>query len=122
VAKAMAKTSTARRAARVRRAVRRAANGRLRLSVFRSSKHIYAQVIDDTGGRTVAAASSLDKGLREKLKSGSDIAAAGEVGKLVAERAVAAGISEVVFDRGRYLYHGRVKALADGAREGGLKF
>ncbi len=110
------------RAARVRRAVRKAANGRLRLSVFRSSKHIYAQVIDDTGGRTLAAASSLDKGLREKLKNGADTAAAGEVGKLVAERAIAAGVSEVVFDRGRYLYHGRVKALADGAREGGLKF
>jgi large subunit ribosomal protein L18 len=119
---AMVKTSTDRRAARVRRAVRKAANGRLRLSVFRSSKHIYAQVIDDTGSRTVAAASSLDKTLREKLKTGSDAAAAGEVGKLVAERALAAGISEVVFDRGSYLYHGRVKALADGAREGGLKF
>ena len=72
--------------------------------------------------RTLAAASSLDKGLREKLKNGADTAAAGEVGKLVAERAIAAGVSEVVFDRGRYLYHGRVKALADGAREGGLKF
>jgi large subunit ribosomal protein L18 len=118
----MAKNSTERRAARVRRAVRKAAKGRLRLSVFRSSKHIYAQVIDDTGGRTVAAASSLDKNLRERLKNGADTAAAGEVGKLVAERAIAAGISEVVFDRGRYLYHGRVKALADGAREGGLKF
>ena len=118
----MTKTSTERRAARVRRAVRKAANGRLRLSVFRSSKHIYAQVIDDTGSRTVAAASSLDKGLREKLKTGSDTAAATEVGKLLAERAVSAGVSEVVFDRGSYLYHGRVKALADGAREGGLKF
>jgi large subunit ribosomal protein L18 len=118
----MVNTSTDRRAARVRRAVRKAAKGRLRLSVFRSSKHIYAQVIDDTGGLTVAAASSLDKLLREKLKTGSDTSAAAEVGKLVAERALAAGISEVVFDRGRYLYHGRVKALADGAREGGLKF
>ena len=118
----MTKTSTERRAARVRRAVRKAANGRLRLSVFRSSKHIYAQVIDDTGSRTVAAASSLDKGLREKLKTGSDTAAATEVGKLLAERAVSAGVSEVVFDRGSYLYHGRVKALADAAREGGLSF
>jgi large subunit ribosomal protein L18 len=118
----MAKNTTERRAARVRRAVRKAARGRLRLSVFRSSKHIYAQVIDDAGGRTLAAASSLDKVLRENLKTGSDTAAAGEVGKLVAERAIAAGASEVVFDRGRYLYHGRVKALADGAREGGLKF
>jgi large subunit ribosomal protein L18 len=118
----MANQSIERRQARVRRAVRKAANGRVRLSIFRSSKHIYAQVIDDAGGRTVAAASSLDTMLREKLKTGSDTAAAGEVGKLIAERAIAAGISEVVFDRGRYLYHGRVKALADGAREGGLKF
>jgi len=118
----MANNSTERRQARVRRAVRKAAKGRLRLSVFRSSKQIYAQVIDDTGGKTVAAASSLDKTLREKLKTGSDTAAAGEIGKLIAERAIAAGVSEVVFDRGRYLYHGRVKALADGAREGGLKF
>ena len=90
--------------------------------MFRSSKHIYAQVIDDLGGRTLAAASSLDKGLREKLKTGADVAAATEVGKLLAERAVAAGIKDVVFDRGRYLFHGRVKALADGAREGGLNF
>ncbi|KAB2873852.1 MAG: 50S ribosomal protein L18 [Bauldia sp.] len=118
----MAKSTTERRAARVRRAVRKAANGRLRLSVFRSSKHIYAQVIDDVGGKTLAAASSLDKGLREQLKTGADAAAAAEVGKLVAERAVAAGVESVVFDRGRYLFHGRVKALADGAREGGLKF
>ena len=118
----MANITTERRQARVRRAVRKAAKGRVRLSIFRSSKHIYAQVIDDSGGRTVAAASSLDKTLREKLKTGADTSAAGEVGKLVAERAIAAGVSEVVFDRGRYLYHGRVKALADGAREGGLKF
>ena len=118
----MAKSTTERRAARVRRAVRKAANGRLRLSVFRSSKHIYAQVIEDVGGKTLAAASSLDKGLREQLKTGADAAAAAEVGKLVAERAVAAGVESVVFDRGRYLFHGRVKALADGAREGGLKF
>ena len=118
----MAKSTTERRAARVRRAVRKAANGRLRLSVFRSSKHIYAHVIDDVGGKTLAAASSLDKGLREQLKTGADAAAAAEVGKLVAERAVAAGVESVVFDRGRYLFHGRVKALADGAREGGLKF
>jgi large subunit ribosomal protein L18 len=118
----MANKTTARRAARVTRAVRAAADGRLRLSVFRSSKHIYAQVIDDVGGKTVAAASSLDKDLRAKLKTGADASAAGEVGKLVAARAVAAGVESVVFDRGRYLYHGRVKALADGAREGGLKF
>ena len=116
------KTSTERREARVRRAVRKAASGRLRLSVFRSSKQIYAQIIDDANGKTLAAASSLDKGLREKLKTGADTAAAAEVGKLIAERAVGAGVKDVVFDRGRYLYHGRVKALADGAREGGLKF
>jgi large subunit ribosomal protein L18 len=111
-----------RRAARVRRAIRKAANGRLRLSVFRSSKHIYAQVIDDAAGRTVASASSLEKNLRGKLKTGADAAAAGEVGKLLAERAVSAGVKDVVFDRGRYLFHGRIKALADGAREGGLNF
>ena len=115
-------TTTERRVARVRRAVRKAANGRPRLSVFRSSKHIYAQVIDDAAGRTLAAASSLEKDLRGKLKTGADTAAAAEVGKLLAERAVAAGIDAVVFDRGGYLFHGRVKALADGAREGGLKF
>jgi large subunit ribosomal protein L18 len=118
----MGMTTIKRRTARVRNAVRRAAKGRPRLSVFRSSKQIYAQVIDDTGGKTLAAASSLDKTLREKLKTGADRAAAAEVGKLLAERAVAAGVETVVFDRGRYLYHGRVKALADGAREGGLKF
>jgi large subunit ribosomal protein L18 len=118
----MVKTTIERRAARVRRAVRQAANGRLRLCVFRSSKHIYAQVIDDAAGRTVAAASSLEKDLREKLKTGADSAAAGEVGKLLAERAVSAGVKDVVFDRGRYIYHGRVKALAEGAREGGLNF
>jgi large subunit ribosomal protein L18 len=118
----MAHNSTERRAARVRRAVKKAAAGRARLSVFRSSKNIYAQVIDDAAGKTLAAASTLDKDLRGKLKKGSDREAAGEVGKLVAERAIKAGVSDVVFDRGRYLYHGRVKALADGAREGGLKF
>jgi len=118
----MIKTTAQRRAARVRRALRRAANGRPRLSVFRSSKHIYAQVIDDVGGRTVAAASSRDKDLREALKTGADTTAASEVGKLVAARAVSAGIKDVVFDRGQYLFHGRVKALAEGAREGGLSF
>jgi large subunit ribosomal protein L18 len=112
----------ARRIARVRHAVRMAAGTRLRLSVFRSSKHIYAQVIDDAGGKTVAAASSIEKDLRGKLKTGADTAAASEVGKLLAERATKAGVKDVVFDRGRYLYHGRVKALADGAREGGLNF
>ena len=111
-----------RRKARVRRAIKKAANGRPRLSVFRSSKQIYAQVIDDAQGHTVAAASSLDKDLREKLKTGADVEAATEVGRLVAERAVQAGIKEVVFDRSGYLYHGRVKALADAAREAGLDF
>ena len=115
-------TTTERRIARIRRSVKRAAHSRARLTVFRSSKHIYAQVIDDTAGLTLAAASSLEKTMRDKLKTGADTAAASEVGKLLAERAVAAGVSDVVFDRGRFLYHGRVKALADGAREGGLKF
>jgi large subunit ribosomal protein L18 len=118
----MATETKDRRIARVRRGVRAASHGRLRLSVFRSSKHIYAQVINDTEGKTLAAASSRDKDLREKLKTGADTAAASEVGKLVAERAKSAGVEAVVFDRGRYRYHGRIKALADGAREGGLKF
>jgi large subunit ribosomal protein L18 len=113
---------TVRRTAKVRRNVRRAAGGRARLSVFRSSKHIYAQVINDENGQTVAAASSLEKDMRTSLKTGADIVAAQAVGKLVAERAAAKGVKEVVFDRGGYLYHGRVKALADAAREGGLNF
>jgi large subunit ribosomal protein L18 len=111
-----------RRRQRVRRALRRAANGRPRLSVFRSSKNIYAQVIDDAAGRTLAAASSLDAALKTNLKTGADTAAAGAVGKLIAERAKAAGVEQVIFDRGGYLFHGRVKALADAAREGGLDF
>ncbi|MDA7946321.1 MAG: 50S ribosomal protein L18 [Hyphomicrobiaceae bacterium] len=110
------------RANRVRRSLRRVSQGRPRLSVFRSSKHIYAQVIDDTQGKTVAAASSIEKDLRKSLPKGGDIGAAQAVGKLIAERAVKAGIKDVIFDRGGYIYHGRVKALADGAREGGLKF
>jgi large subunit ribosomal protein L18 len=113
---------TARRQAQVRRAIRRAANGRARLSVFRSSKHIYAQVIDDTKGATLAAASSIDKEMRGGLKNGANVAAAKAVGKLLAERATAKGVKQVVFDRGSYLYHGRVKALADAAREAGLEF
>jgi large subunit ribosomal protein L18 len=111
-----------RRRQRLRFQLRRKSNGRPRLSVFRSGKNIYAQVIDDGEGRTVAAASSLDKSLREALKTGADKAAATAVGKLLAERAIAAGIKQVVFDRGAYLYHGRVKALAEAAREGGLDF
>jgi large subunit ribosomal protein L18 len=115
-------TTTERRAARVRRAVKAAANGRPRLSVHRSSKNIYAQIIDDEKGLTVAAASTLDASLKGSLKTGADKAAAEAVGKLVAERALAAGVKEVVFDRGRFIYHGRVKALAEAAREGGLAF
>ena len=111
-----------RRKARVRRAVRKAANGRPRLSVFRSSKQIYAQIIDDDRGVTLAAASSLEKDMRGRLKTGANVDAAKEVGRLVAERATQAGVKEVVFDRSGYLYHGRVKALADAAREGGLSF
>lgn len=111
-----------RRAARVRRTLRRAQGNRPRLSVFRSSKHIYAQVIDDANGHTLAAASSIDKELKSSLEKGANVAAAVEVGKLVAERALKAGVKDVVFDRGGYLYHGRVKALADAAREAGLNF
>jgi large subunit ribosomal protein L18 len=111
-----------RRKARVRRSIKAAAGSRPRLSVFRSSKHIYAQVIDDKAGATVASASSMEKGLRGSLKTGADIGAAKAVGKLVAERAAAKGVKEVVFDRGSYLYHGRIKALADAARESGLSF
>jgi large subunit ribosomal protein L18 len=118
----MGKSTTERRIVSVRRRVKAAAGGRKRLSVFRSSKHIYAQVIDDVEGKTLAAASSLDKDLRVRLKTGADKEAAAEVGKLLAERAAKAGVKDVVFDRGRYLFHGRVKALADGAREGGLNF
>ena len=122
-----------RRQMRTRSKLREAANGRPRLSVFRSSKHIYAQVIDDVAGKTLAAASTLDKDVREGLKTGADTAAAGKVGELIAKRAIDAGVKEVVehhflhagvkevvFDRGGYRYHGRVKALADAAREAGL--
>ncbi|MFT0892427.1 50S ribosomal protein L18 [Pseudochelatococcus sp. G4_1912] len=115
-------SSTDRRRARVRRALRAAANGRLRLSVHRSSKQIYAQIIDDAQGRTLAHASTLEKDVRETIKTGADIEAAKIVGKLIAERAVAAGVKEVVFDRGAFIYHGRVRALAEAARESGLSF
>ena len=116
------KPGAIRREVRVRKVLRKVAGGRPRLTVFRSSSHIYAQVIDDRRGHTVAAASSLEKDLRGKLKTGADKAAAAEVGKLLAERAKAAGVDKVVFDRGAYLFHGRIKALADAAREGGLQF
>jgi large subunit ribosomal protein L18 len=112
----------ARRRRRLRYALKMKSHGRLRLSVFRSGRHIYAQVIDDAQGRTLAAASTLEKELRDQLRTGADKDAATVVGKRVAERALAAGVTQVVFDRGPYLYHGRVKALADAAREGGLSF
>jgi len=114
----------ARRTASVRRKIKLAGikNGRARLSVFRSSKHIHAQLIDDDKGETLVAASSLEKTMREQGKTGANIDAAKQVGKLIAERAAAKGIKDVVFDRGGYIYHGRIKALAEAAREGGLNF
>jgi large subunit ribosomal protein L18 len=111
-----------RRKARVRRALKARAFGRPRLSVFRSDKNIYAQIIDDASGRTLAAASTLDKDVRASVKNGATAEAAAAIGKLIAERGVKAGVGEVIFDRGAYLFHGRVKALADAAREGGLQF
>jgi large subunit ribosomal protein L18 len=118
----MAQKTEDRRKARIRRAIRAHAHGRLRLSVFRSSAQIYAQVIDDEKGVTIAAASSLEKDNRSSLKTGANIEAAKHVGKQIAERALQAGVKQVVFDRGGYLFHGRVKALAEAAREGGLDF
>ena len=116
------KESIQRRAARVRRQLKKVAGERPRLSIYRSSKNIYAQVIDDAKGHTLAAASTIEKDLKGSLKTGADAEAAAAVGKLLAERATKAGVKEVVFDRGPYIYHGRVKALADAAREGGLSF
>ncbi|MCD8497958.1 MAG: 50S ribosomal protein L18 [Alphaproteobacteria bacterium] len=122
-------TSAQRRTYRTRNKIRRVniqrnANRdvRPRLSVHRTGQQIYAQIIDDLKGVTLAAASTLDKDLKEKVKSGANVSAAAEVGKLVAARAKKAGVEKVVFDRGRFVYHGRVKALAEGAREGGLQF
>jgi len=112
----------ARRERRTRYRVKKFSHGRLRLSVHRSGKHIYAQVIDDERGVTVAAASTLDKALKGALPKGTDVAAASAVGKLVAQRASEKGVRDVVFDRGGYRFHGRIKALADAAREGGLNF
>lgn len=112
----------AKRKARVRRSIGKGTGLRPRLSVHRSSMHIYAQIIDDTIGKTLVAASSLDKQLKGSLKTGADKSAAAQVGKLVAERALKVGIKSVVFDRGGFLYHGRVQALASAARESGLKF
>ncbi|OHC83488.1 MAG: 50S ribosomal protein L18 [Rhodospirillales bacterium RIFCSPLOWO2_12_FULL_67_15] len=111
-----------RRRKRIRRHIAAGARGRPRLSVFRSGRHIYAQIIDDRKGVTVAAASTVEKDARARVKNGANVAAAGEVGKLIAERALKAGIKDVVFDRGGYRYHGRIKALADAARAGGLSF
>ncbi len=116
------KELTARRRKRVRHQLRKKGGLRPRLSVHRSNQNMYAQVIDDVKGRTVAAASTLEKDLRDSLKTGGDKGAAAEIGKRIAERAKSAGITEVIFDRGGYRYHGRVKALADAAREGGLSF
>ncbi|HEY5964401.1 MAG TPA: 50S ribosomal protein L18 [Xanthobacteraceae bacterium] len=117
---ATVKDRTLRRKASVRRTVKAAASGRKRLSVHRSGKHIYAQVIDDVKGLTLASASSLEKDMR--AKSGANVEAAKAVGMLVARRAVEKGVKDVVFDRGGYRYHGRIKALGDAAREGGLNF
>jgi len=111
-----------RRKQRTRSRLRKLGGARPRLSVFRSNKNIYAQIIDDGDGRTIAAASTLDKDVRAAIKSGSTADAAKAVGKLIAERAMAGGLAEVVFDRGAYMYHGRVRALAESAREAGLKF
>ncbi|MGB3643664.1 MAG: 50S ribosomal protein L18 [Mesorhizobium sp.] len=116
------KETTQRRSARVRRQLKSVANGRPRLSVHRTSKNIYVQVIDDAKGQTLAAASTLEKDFRAGKKTGADTAAAAAIGKLIADRAIKAGVKDVVFDRGAYIYHGRVKALAEAAREGGLNF
>jgi ribosomal protein L18, bacterial type len=113
------KQNAKRRAERTRRRLKAVANGRLRLSVYRSDKNISAQVIDDAQGVTVASASTLEGG---KGAKGSDTAAAARIGKLIAERAIEKGVKDVVFDRGGYIYHGRVKALAEAAREAGLNF
>ncbi|MGE4527018.1 MAG: 50S ribosomal protein L18 [Rhodospirillaceae bacterium] len=117
-----AKELMVRRKARNRWSLRKKAAGRPRLSVHRTNEHMYAQVIDDVNGVTIVSASTLDKDLRGSLEKTSDAAAAGAVGKLLAERAKAKGVVEVVFDRGGFMFHGRVKALADAAREGGLQF
>lgn len=115
-AKRYESNAAVRRSRKVRARVK--ASGKLRLSIFRSARHVYAQVIDDACGKTLATASSLDTG----IKSGGNKTGAEAVGKLIAERAIKAGVKEVAFDRGRFSYHGRVQALAEGARAGGLKF
>lgn len=110
------------RSQRTRAKLAKSKSRRPRLSVFRSSKNISAQIIDDGQSRTLASASSLDKTLREEIAKGSDVAAAAKVGQAIAERAIKAGVKDVVFDRGGYMYHGRLKALAEAAREAGLNF
>ncbi len=119
---ARAKGIRERRKRRIRGKIGKRLGERPRLSVFRSEKHIYAQVIDDREGCTLAAACSLEKDMRVKLATGANVGAASEVGKLIAERALAAGVKKVIFDRGEYKYHGRIKALAEAAREIGLSF
>ncbi len=119
---ANSKTVSAKRQNRVRRRIRDAAGGRPRLSIFRSGKNIYAQIIDDAKGETLVAASTLDKALKKDMPKGGNRDAAAAVGKAVGERATKAGIKDVIFDRGGYLYHGRVKSLAEAARESGLNF
>ncbi len=122
MAKSSVTKAAQRRKTRVRSQLRLNAAGRPRLSVHRTEKNIYAQLIDDVAHRTLASASTLESALQSKLKSGGNLKAAQEIGKLIAERAKKTGVKEVVFDRGARLYHGRVKALADAARDGGLVF
>jgi large subunit ribosomal protein L18 len=110
------------RSIRTRAKLKAVSSGRPRLSVFRSSKNISAQIIDDAAGKTIASASSLDKTLKEQVGKGANKEAAAKVGKALAERAIEAGVKDVVFDRGGYMFHGRIKALADAAREAGLNF
>ena len=117
-----AKELNERRKRRTRYQIKRKSKGRVRLTVRRSGAHIYAQIVDDAAGKTLAMASSLEKDLKKALKTGANKVAATAVGKLVAERARKAGVTKVVFDRGGYVFHGRVKALAEAAREAGLEF
>ena len=107
---------------RIREKIKKSANGRYRLSVFRSSKNIYAQIIDDDKGKTLLSSSTLDKKIKSKFKNTGNKEAASEIGKILAEKAKEKGIKKVIFDRGKYLYHGRIKALANGARKAGLDF
>ena len=110
------------RQTRIREKIKRSANGRYRLSIFRSSNNIYAQIIDDNKGTTLLSSSTLDKGIKSKFKNTGNKEAASEIGKILAEKAKQKGIKKVIFDRGRYLYHGRIKVLADSARKAGLEF